>query len=161
VINGVSEVKRTANGFTLIELMIAVAIVAILAAIAYPSYVDQVNSSRRSDAQGALSSFALAMERHFTSNNTYLGAAGTQAVPANSGAPWVFATEAPLDGATKFYDLTIAAGATQSTYTLVATPKGAQAGDGVMQLDSTGAKRWDRDNSGGFGADEQCWSKSC
>lgn len=153
--------KRQTEGFTLIELMITVAIVAILAAIAYPSYRDQVNSSRRSDAQGALSSFALAMERYYTRSNTYLGAAGTQLAPANSGAPWVFPTEAPLDGATKYYNLTIKAGATQSTYTLVATPKGAQAGDGVMELDSTGAKRWDRDNSGGFGANEACWSKSC
>lgn len=153
--------KTKTEGFTLIELMITVAIVAILAAIAYPSYQDQVSSSRRSDAQGALSSFALAMERHFTSNNTYLGAAGTQAVPANSGAPWIFASQAPLDGATKYYNLTIKAGATQSSYTLVATPIGAQVGDGVMELDSTGAKRWDRDNSGGFGAGESCWKKSC
>lgn len=153
--------KRTTHGFTLIELMVTVAIVAILAAIAYPSYRDQVNSSRRSDAQGALSSFALAMERYYTSTNSYLGAAGTQAVPANSGAPWVFAAEAPLDGATKYYNLTIKAGATQSSYTLVATPKGAQAGDGVMELDSTGVRRWDRDNSGGFAANEACWSKSC
>lgn len=153
--------KRTTHGFTLIELMITVAIVAILAAIAYPSYLDQVRSSRRSDAQGVLTSFALAMERFYTSNNSYLGAAGTQAVPADSGAPWIFASEAPLDGATKYYNLTIKAGATQSTYTLVATPKGAQIDDGAMELDSTSAKRWDRDNSGGFGAGEACWNKSC
>ncbi len=153
--------KSIAKGFTLIELMITVAIIAIIAAIAYPSYLDQVKSSRRGDAQGVLTSFALAMERFYTNNNTYLGAAGTQAAPANSGAPRIFASEAPLDGATKYYNLTIKAGATQSTYTLVATPKGVQAGDGIMELDSTGAKRWDRDNSGGFSASEACWSKSC
>ncbi len=153
--------NRSAKGFTLIELMITVAIVAILASIAYPAYQDQVRSSRRSDAQGVLTSFALAMERFYTSNNTYLGAAGTQLVPANSGSPWIFATEAPLDGATKYYNLTIKTGATKTTYTLVATPKGAQADNGNMELDSTGAKRWDRDNNGSFGASEACWNKSC
>ena len=153
--------KTDSDGFTLIELMITVAIVAILAAIAYPSYQSQVSSSRRSDAQGTLTSFALAMERFYTANNTYLGAAGTKAVPANSGAPWIFSTEAPLDGATKYYDLTIKAGATQNSYTLVATPKGAQTDDGVIELDSTGVKRWDRNDNGTFAADEACWSKSC
>ncbi len=153
--------NRSAKGFTLIELMITVAIVAILASIAYPAYQDQVRSSRRNDAQGVLTSFALAMERFYTSNNTYLGAAGTQLVPANSGAPWIFATEAPLDGATKYYNLTIKTGATKTTYTLVATPKGAQAGNGNMELDSTGAKRWDRDNNGSFSTSEACWNKSC
>ena len=54
------------KGFTLIELMIAVAIVGILAGIAYPSYQDSVRKSRRADAQGALLGFANAMERYFT-----------------------------------------------------------------------------------------------
>ena len=62
------------KGFTLIELMIAVAIVGILAGIAYPSYQDSVRKSRRADAKGALLGFANAMERYFTENNSYLGA---------------------------------------------------------------------------------------
>ena len=60
------------KGFTLVELMIAVAIVGILASIAYPSYQDSVRKSRRADAKGALLGFANAMERHFTENNSYL-----------------------------------------------------------------------------------------
>ncbi len=149
------------KGFSLIELLVVVTIIGIIASIAYPSYQDQVTKSKRTDAQGALLSFGLAMERYYTTNNTYLGAAGTQAVPADAGAPWVFATESPLDGAKKSYDLTIKAGATQSSFTLVATPKGSQAGDGILELDSTGAKRWDRGNDGVFDAADLCWSSTC
>jgi len=155
-----SKPTRRAKGFTLIELIIAVAIVGILASIAVPAYQESVKKSRRASAKSALSSFANAMERHATENNSYLGAAGTSGAPANTGAPWIFSTEAPVDGGTKYYDLTISA-ATQTTYTLRATPKGPQADDGMLELDHTGAKRWDSDNSGSFEAGESCWEKSC
>ena len=152
---------RRLNGFSLLELMIAVVVVAILAAIAVPMYQNHVFKSRRTDAQGALSGLANAMERFYTANTTYLGAAGTQATPANSGAPWIFAAQSPVDGANKYYNLTIKNNVTAVSYTLVATPIGAQASDGVLELDSTGARRWDRNNNGAFGADENCWSITC
>lgn len=133
------------DGFSLIELMIVVAIIGIIAAIAFPSYQGAVANSRRSDAQSALTAFSNAMERHYTeNNNSYLGAA---AGGANTGAPAVFPTEAPLDGGTKFYDLTISA-ATRNSYTLQAAPKGGQAGDGNLQLLSNGTRQWDRDGAG-------------
>lgn len=127
-----------ARGVTLLELLIVVTIVAILASIAYPSYRDQMRKTRRGDTQGALVGFASAMERYFTENSTYLGAA---AGGGDTGTPRIFAGEAPLDGTTKYYDLTIQA-ATANTYTLAAAPKGAQAGDpcGTLTLTHQGVR---------------------
>ena len=116
--------KKSQSGFTLIELMITVAIVGILASIAIPSYQDSVMKSRRADAKGALLGYANTMERHFTVNNTYVGA------PTNPG--------------TDYYDITVSTNpaATASTYTLNAAPKGAQVNDkcGTLTLTHTGVK---------------------
>ncbi len=144
------------RGFTLIELMITVAIIAILASIALPAYQNSVAKARRADAQGALMGLANAMERLFTTNSSYLGAAGTQASPANTGSPWVFSTVSHVDGGTASYNLTISA-ATANTFTLTATPTGPQAGDGIMTLSSTGVRRWDEDNNGSFSGTENDW----
>lgn len=148
------------KGFTLIEMMVVVAIAGILAAIAFPSYQDSVKSSRRSDAQGALISFAQAMERSFTEEGTYAKADGTDNDITGLTAPTIFATESPLDGGSKFYDLRVVS-ADASSYTLRAIPKNAQDDDGFLEISSTGQKAWDGDNSGAVGASERCWQKSC
>jgi type IV pilus assembly protein PilE len=59
------------NGFTLIELMIAVAILAIITAFAYPSYQNYIRKSRRSEAKIELEKIAMAQERFFSANNGY------------------------------------------------------------------------------------------
>jgi type IV pilus assembly protein PilE len=136
--------QRRDQGFTLIELMIVVAIIGIIAAIAYPSYTEYVERARRTDAQGALMGLAAAMERHRTANGTYLGAGSP-----NSGAPSIYADESPIDGAPKFYDLTIDDDDLSATsYRLIATPKNAQAGNGILTLEHTGARGWDENNDG-------------
>ncbi|WP_019339723.1 type IV pilin protein [Stutzerimonas stutzeri] len=126
-------------GFTLIEVMIVAAIISILAAIAYPSYQEHVRKARRADAQAALMELAQFMERHYTANGRYLTAA--DANPANA-APALPFTEAPKDGATKFYTLGFPATPTASAYTLQAVPKNAMANDscGTLTLAHTGAK---------------------
>jgi len=117
------------QGFTLIELMIVVIIIGILASIAYPSYVDSVRKSRRSDAQAVLVESANIMERAFTEFNTY-----------NSASTALPFSVSPKTGTT-YYNLRFAA-RTATTYTIQAIPTGNQTADNclTLNLSSTGVK---------------------
>ncbi|UZD66781.1 type IV pilin protein [Marinobacter sp. AN1] len=150
-----ASIANRERGFTLIELMIVVAVIGILAAIAYPSYQNSVDKSRRTDGKSALSGLAGAMERHYTTNSTYEGAATGG---ADTGSPEIFPDEAPLDSSNKFYDLTIEA-ADATSFTLRAAPKGVHAGDGYLELTSTGVRRWDQNNNGAIDAGENTWEE--
>ena len=127
--------KTKTRGFTLIELMITVAIVGIIAAIAYPNYIGSVRKSKRVEAQGALLSFANAMEMwRIRNSNSYLGAAAS--VP---GSPTIFSTVVPISGGATTYTLTINS-VTATTYTLMATATGSQTADGNLSLTNAGVK---------------------
>ena len=145
------------SGFTLVELMVVVVIISLLAMVAVPSYNTSVSKARRADAQSSLSNFANVMERFFTENGAYLGAAGSSGTPTDTGTPWIYATATPIDGETKFYNLSINV-ATAGSYTLRATPIGGQIDDGYLELLSTGVERWDRNNDGDTAdTDEDYW----
>jgi type IV pilus assembly protein PilE len=124
------------KGFTLIELMITVAIVGILAAIAYPSYTEQIRKNRRADAKAVLLELTQWMERFYTENSRYdQNRAGTAvALP--------FA-KSPKEGgpASGYYTIALATPA-QNQFTLTATPAGPQVGDtcGNLTLDRAGVK---------------------
>lgn len=68
------SMQKLERGFTLIEVMIVVAIIGVLAAVAYPSYQDYVLRSKISEAVGAMESMRIDMERFYQDNRTYAGA---------------------------------------------------------------------------------------
>jgi type IV pilus assembly protein PilE len=127
---------RRQAGMTLVELMVAVAIVAILASVAYPSYMEQVRKGRRAEGQAVLTEASQFMERFATENMRYdqnlAGAA--VALPATL-------AKAPKEGASKFYDVSLQS-VSSTAYTLRAVPTGVQAGDacGTMTVTNTGVK---------------------
>lgn len=139
--------RRRQHGFTLIELMVVVAVIGIIAAIAYPSFQDSVRKTRRADAKAVLAELAQFMERTYTENNSFK--------PGGNNPPLPY-TESPIDGSAKYYDLSISA-STTSSFTLQATPKGPQAGNGVLTLSSTGARWWDINNNGAVDVGENNW----
>lgn len=88
-------------GFTLVELMIAVAIVGIFASISYPSYQSHIMKAKRSEAQAALVSMATAMEQwRVENNNSYCGS-GTDTDCPTLSVSEIFAVQVPINGGTK------------------------------------------------------------
>jgi type IV pilus assembly protein PilE len=130
------------NGFTLVELMIVIAIVGILAGIAYPNYQDSVIKSRRADAKAALLELSVFMERLYTTTGCYNpGATDKVCGDANDAAPTLpFLTTPKPPSTLAYYDLTVAT-PNASTFTLTATAKSNTADKcGALTLNNTGVK---------------------
>lgn len=132
------------KGFSLIELLIVIAVVGILAAIAYPTYVDAITQSRRADAKTTLLDIAQRIERFYSENHTYADVADSV-----GGTP-----QTSPDG---WYTINITS--TASTYTLTAVPQNAQAND-------TGCETFTYNNLGQEGVTngatlpaDQCWDR--
>lgn len=157
---------RKPRGFTLIELMIAVAIVAILAAVVFPSFLDAIRKSRRTDAFTALAAVQQAQERWRANNAAYTGELTAPAPPASS--PGGLGLQSTTAGGyyTIAIDTPIATGATGYNVLATAVSTKSQANDGnCVRLQVTVATGnityGSAAASGGFdtSASNRCWSR--
>ncbi len=125
---------RQMHGFTLIELMIAVVVVAILASIAYPSYQGYVRRNACETAKASLTGLANAMERFRAQRGTYVGA-------ATNGVPNIYATQSPEQGTAQFNLVVGNATATAFSVSATAVAGGLWSGNAnTLTLTSTGAR---------------------
>jgi type IV pilus assembly protein PilE len=145
-----SRRPERAAGFTLIEIVTVLAIVAILSAIAIPSYFQYIIRGHRSEARATLTQAAQWMERWRTERNSYQDPLNAPAPPALP----QYLQRSPATGA-QMYQISVVT-PTPGSYVLSAAPMGTMAGDacGTFTLDNTGL----RDRTGAETI-ERCWGR--
>ncbi len=154
-----TRTRIATRGMTLLELMVAVAIVAILAAVALPVYSGYTARAHRANAQADLLRCAQGMERHAVATGGYQVAVDTNGDgigDASTGA--VSQNICTVDAA--YYAVAVQS-ASAGAFVLRATPSptAPTADDGMLEVDSVGTRRWDRDDDGQFGAAEASWTE--
>lgn len=143
---------QSESGFTLIELMITVAIIGILAAVAFPSYKSHIQRGNRASARAALMEAQQFMERFYAANDSYATdkAGGAVALPARFAA--VPAESPKYSIALGTAGSVTAAAVTSSSYALEATPIQTDEQCATLWLKHTGEK-----GTSGTGTVADCW----
>ncbi|BCG23003.1 type 4 fimbrial biogenesis protein PilE [Pseudomonas tohonis] len=134
-----------AKGFTLVELLIVVAIIGIIAGIAYPNYQRYVMRTGRSDGQAWMMQIMQAQERFYSQNQTYTTNLGANGLAYRDSAGNAIAQDAAVISESNRYSITANACASTTIarcVILTAQPRGGQAADscGNLTLDSRGVK---------------------
>ncbi len=128
-----NPLKSLQKGFTLIELMIVVAIIGILASIAYPSYVKYAQKGRRAAAESHLMEIAQRQQQYLLDARVYATTLSQLGVVT------------PVDVAS-YYGIAVAVGDAPPSFTITATAQGSQSSDGDLTLNSAGlrtpAEKW-------------------
>lgn len=145
------SIRNKLFGFTLIEVMIVVVVLGILAAIAYPSYLQYVNKGRRSDAKAALLQIQLAEEKWRANNTSYTTALSSLGFTATvvGGANVFYSPD-------EFYTLS-ASGASATAYTATATYTGVQTGDSSCKTLSINQDNVKTATNSSDAASSDCW----
>ncbi len=142
--SGQRAAARPVRGFTLIEVMITVAIVAILAAVALPAYRDYIIRGQLSDARHHMATLSARMEQYYQDNRRYMTTAGG----TTCGITMPTATESPQ------FTITCT-GATDQAYVVTAVGSGTTSGF-TFTIDQTGTRATTAAPSG-WGTNAGCW----
>ena len=142
MIRGTPQGRRSIAGFTLIELMVTVAIIGILASIAYASYQSAVTKSRRGAAASCLQERAQFMERFYTTNLTYVGAPTPPACDAD---------------VARYYTVSFVADPTAKAFQLQAVPLGSQFANDTACRTLTLNQQGIRGEGGTAATADECW----
>lgn len=161
------RLRRSERGMTLIELMVVVAIVGILASIAYSSYQNQMFKTRRTDATAAMLEIANRLEKFYGTCASFTVNLA-KPMPGNCTATADIGINYPTVSANGYYSLSVidgtpadgnAVNTISANYIVVATPVAgqAQAADGVFRLTSEGRRQHDTNRDGTFASSENKW----
>lgn len=116
------------KGFTLLELMIVIAIIGIVATIAIPAYTGYITTARMSEAKNNIAALKLAEEEFFLEQNTYFGGINAGVISDNSGGLW---TVSAGESGTPYFDYAITASSTG--YAITAQGKAGTPVDGETE----------------------------
>lgn len=155
---------KKSRGFTLIELMISVAIVGILAAVAYPAYSSYIQRSHRAEARNVLGSVSQRLEQNYNLSGAYNATAAGVAIDNTSITNWGL-DRSPSSGGIR-YNIAFSNGPNTATFTVSATPVNAQSTDrcGILSLNERGLKsaRGEDPNTAGVSRSQttsDCWQR--